>query len=532
VSARRPDAAAAQSPAPAPGRPRWRWRAGYVTAGLLLFLCYLRVSGTVAVTADGGNNAMQAWDMLHGNWLLRGWVLGDASYYPTELPEYALVEIFRGLGSGIVHICGALTYTLLVVLASLLAKGSRGDREGLIRALIAGGIMIAPQLGAANAGVLLLEPDHLGTAVPLLLTLLLLDRSARRWWVPAAVGLLLAWGQIADLTVLAMGVLPVVVVCGTRAYRDIVQRGEPARAHWFDLALAASAVASVGVADGVVKLIGVLGGYTVLPVSTALAPSAAWPAHVTMVADGVLRLFGAAFYLGPVGLATGLSIIHLAGVGLAVWAIARVIRHFLTWEDLIAQLLTVAIVVQVTVYALSMLPVVDYADHEIAIVLPFGAALAARVLAGRLTRARLLPVLAVLACGYLAALGYGMSQPGVPARDAALATWLSSHHLTAGLSTYGDAGSVELASHGAVMIAVPDLHSGYAGSGSMFEGTSANFDPARHYVNFAVTTRLAGSAFSIPPRSLIRVFGEPARTYHYQAWTIMTWNKNLLDDFR
>jgi hypothetical protein len=62
--------------------------------------------------------------VLHGNWLLRGWVLGDASYYTTELPQYVLIEIFRGLSSEIVHICGAITYTLLVVLASLLATRS------------------------------------------------------------------------------------------------------------------------------------------------------------------------------------------------------------------------------------------------------------------------------------------------------------------------------------------------------------------------------------------------------------------------
>jgi hypothetical protein len=94
-------------------------------------------------------------------------------------------------------------------------------------------------------------------------------------------------------------------------------------------------------ADAVVKLISSLGGYAVLPVNTTLAPSAAWPAHVTA-------------------------------------------------------------------YALSTLPYADYQEHEIAIVLPFGAVLAARVLAKRLTQARLLPVLAVVACGYLAALGYGI----------------------------------------------------------------------------------------------------------------------------
>jgi hypothetical protein len=524
--------AAGESPAPASGRQGLIWLAGYVAASLLLFLCYLRISGTVSVTSDGGNNAMQAWDMLQGNWLLRGWVLGDASYYTTELPEYALVEIFHGLSSEIVHICGAITYTLLVVLASLLAKGDKTGKEGLIRVMIAAGIMIAPQLGGANAGVLLLEPDHIGTGVPLLLTFLLLDRSSRRRWVPAAIGLMLAWGQIADQTVLAMGVLPVVVVCGTRAYRDIVQRGEPTLDHWFDLALAASAVASVGAADAVVKLISALGGYTVLPVNTTLAPSAAWPAHVTMVADGVLRLFGAAFYAGPISFATGLSIIHLVGVALAVWAIGRVIRRFSAWDDRIAQILTVAIVVQVTVYALSMLPYASYQNHEIAVVLPFGAVLAARVLAKRLTQAKLLPALAVVACGYLVALGYGVRQPQVPAHDAALAGWLSAHHLTAGLGTYAEGGSVDLASHGTVMMAVPFLHQNYASRGSLFEGTAANFDPRRHYVNFVVTTKQDGPSFYIEPRWFIRIFGEPAHTYQYEVWTIMTWNKNLLDEFR
>jgi hypothetical protein len=523
--------AAGESPAPASSRQGLIWLAGYVAASLLLFLCYLRISGAVPVTSDGGNNAVQAWDMLHGNWLLRGWVLGDASYYTTELPEYALVEIFRGLSPAVVHICAAITYTLLVVLASLLAKGDKTGKEGLIRVLIAAGIMIAPQVGAGSS-VLLLEPDHTGTGVPLLLTFILLDRAPRRWWVPAAIGLMLVWGQIGDWTVLAMGVLPVVVVCGTRAYRDIVQRGEPARAHWFDLALAASAVASVGAADAVVKLISGLGGYTVLPLNTTLAPSAAWPAHATMVVDGVLRLYGAAFNVGPIGFATGLSIIHLVGVALAVWAIGRVIRRFFAWDDLIAQILTVAIVVQVTAYALSMLPYAGYQNHEIAVVLPFGAVLAARVLAKRLTQAKLLPALAVVACGYLVALGYGVRQPQVPAHDAALAGWLSAHHLTAGLGTYAVGGSVELASHGTVMVGVPFLHHDYASSGTLFEETAANFDPRRHYVNFVVTTKQDGPSFYIEPRWFIRIFGKPAHTYHYEVWTIMTWNKNLLDEFR
>jgi hypothetical protein len=170
---------ARQGKTPASYPTRLIWIGGYLAAGFLLFLCYLRISGTAAVTSDGGLSAMQAWDMLHGNWLLRGWALGDVTYYTTELPEYVLVEIFRGLGSADVHVSGAITYTLLVVLAGLLAKGAKTGKEGLIRVLIASGIMIAPQSGP-GVGILLQEPDHIGTGVPLLLTFLLLDRAPRR----------------------------------------------------------------------------------------------------------------------------------------------------------------------------------------------------------------------------------------------------------------------------------------------------------------------------------------------------------------
>ena len=56
-----------------------------------------------------------------------------------------------------------MTYTLLVLLAGLLAKGDAGGREGLARFLLAAGIVLAPQLGATST--LLQAPDHTGTAV-------------------------------------------------------------------------------------------------------------------------------------------------------------------------------------------------------------------------------------------------------------------------------------------------------------------------------------------------------------------------------
>ena len=67
--------------------------------------------------------------MLHGNLVLHGWTLTDVSFYTTELPEYMLVELIRGLGPAVVHTAAAFTYTLLVLLAGAGGQGT-GDGPG------------------------------------------------------------------------------------------------------------------------------------------------------------------------------------------------------------------------------------------------------------------------------------------------------------------------------------------------------------------------------------------------------------------
>ena len=93
-----------------------------------------------------------------------------------------------------IHVAAAITYTLLVLLAGLLAKGRATGKEGVIRALIASGILLAPQLGHGLA-LQLSQPDHLGTQVPLLVIFLVLDRAPRRWYTPVAIGVMLTVRQ-------------------------------------------------------------------------------------------------------------------------------------------------------------------------------------------------------------------------------------------------------------------------------------------------------------------------------------------------
>ena len=83
------------------------------------------------------------------------------------------------------------------------------------------------------------------------------------------------------------------------------------------------------------------------------------------------------------------ALLHLAGVALVAWAVLRVARHFLSWPDMISQILLVAMVLNVVAYVPSTLAnATDLNAREFAVVLPFGAVLAGRTLAASLRDSR------------------------------------------------------------------------------------------------------------------------------------------------
>jgi hypothetical protein len=466
--------------------------------------------------------------MLHGNPLLRGWTLTDVSFYTTELPEYVIVEAIRGLHADVLHVSAAITYTLLVVAAGLLARGRATGREGVTRMLIAAGIMIAPQLGP-GVFILVFQPDHIGTQVPLLATWLVLDRAPRRWYVPVVVGVMLAWIGVADRLVVLIGVVPLLAVCAMHAYQGVVQRREPLASRWFDLSLAAAAVMSVAVSSIVVKLIGEHGGYAVQPVISTLATPDMMPAHVWLTVEGVLGLYGADFFGMTVGPTAGIAFLHLAGVALAVWALCRVLRRFFSCDDLIAQVLALGILLNLAAYVISAMPTTYWSSREIALVLPAGAVLAGRMLAGSALKARLVPAMAVVLACYLAALGYTVSRPPVPAISQDLTDWLITHHFSYGLSSYGLANTTTLASDGTVGLR-PVTWDGSNVSAGPHNFDQAWYNPLAHEADFFVLLSKPAPLDPITAWEVRAWFGPPAHTYYVGTYIIMAWDKNLLMD--
>jgi hypothetical protein len=538
ASAPPPTAQADDAPAAAPGRRasarRLLTAAGVAVVVALLFLAYLRVSRTYPENSDESNDLLMAWDMLHGNVLLHGWYLSDVSFVTTELPQYALLVWLFGLHTDTAHIAAAMTYTLVVILSVLLARGRVSRREARPRMLLTAALIFAPQLGV-GVFVLLLSLGHIGTAVPLLLAWLVIDRCPARWYVPVAVGLLLTWVLIADSLVLLVGVVPLVAVCAMRVARELARRQDAPvqavlRARWLELSLAVAAIA----AQGVASLAGRLIQAYLHPLSYQFAPMHTWPRHAWVTAKGLLALFGAKPEGPPVAFA--FALLHLAGVALVAWAVLRVARRFLSWPDMISQILLVAMVLNVAAYVPSTLAnATDLNAREFAVVLPFGAVLAGRTLAvslrdrmGRRARPALLAgVAGALLAGYGASLGWAAAQPSVPAMNARLVAFLSAHHLTSGISGYWESSVVTVGSDGAVTIravqSVPRLQP------YLWEAKSSWYDVGSNYANFLVTSSTPGFLNHWQPhRAVLAALGAPARTYHVGPYTVYVYNKNLL----
>ena len=290
-----------------------------VAIGLVLFWCYLWQAQTYQLNTDPAGQALQAWDMLHGNLLLRGWWLGDVSFYTVELPLNMIIEAIIGLRPFEIPILAALIYTAVVVLTALLAKGSARGREGVVRALLGGGILLAPSL-VLGTRVLMQGPDHLGTAVPILLALLVLDRAPERWWVPVVVGVLLTLAQVSDVLATFAGAAAVAVACGVRVCLEIVRHQRPLKSAGYDLSLGLAAVISIGLAHLVLWGIHAAGGFYMPPpkYGTGFAPLSALPTHAWETGYNLLILFGADFFGQQTTIGVVLALLHLAGVALAL----------------------------------------------------------------------------------------------------------------------------------------------------------------------------------------------------------------------
>jgi hypothetical protein len=561
-------------------RSRVLWVLGVSAAALLAFWCYLRLSQTLSLNSDAAGQVLQGWQMLHGNPLLRGWFLSDVSFYTFEVPLDGLVATVHGLGPTDVNIGAALIYTLLVLVAALLAKGRARGREGLVRALLAAGILVAPVLNQA-VYVMLLAADHTGIGVPVMLTLLFIDLVPERWWAPVVACVLLIWAQLDDPVATYAGAVPLAVVCAVRA---AFSARSPGPRRWYDAALAVAAVSSYGLTRLMNSDIRAAGGFYVFPShALGIARASAIPHQLQVTGQNALLLFSANFWGARTSLDAALGYLHLAGVAVAlcglllgVWGLFFRLSPVFgsapsapsgpsgsggpgARADRVSQALAVGacVMLAASVFGAPAVPV--HSPHEIVIVLPLTAVLGGRLVGPWLSGARqarvgvprptdapafagaragrwALPdvarigaasVLAVAGACYLAGLGYTATRAAAQPKQS-LAGWLVAHRLTSGLAGYWVANVTSLTADGRVRIAAVN---GGGTEANAWESAATWYNPAVSSANFVVVVSATPSAVSTPPLAAVRAFyGKPGRTYRYGQYTVLVYNHNLLRD--
>ena len=543
-----------------------------------LFWCYLLQSRTQGADSDSAGQVLQGWDMMHGNLLLRGWVTSDVSFYTFEIPVDGLVAAVDGLRTDVIHIAASIEYALLVLFAALVAAGPARDRQDgapaggagsrVVRGLIAAGIMVAPGTWQGS-GVLLGAPDHTAIGVPVLIVLLLVDRLVPRRWLPAVATLLLTfvllvWAQLDDLVGTLSGAVPLAVVCGGSAaavaiaalYRRLAgpgrgRRGRPAsrpepalgaaQSPAYNAALAVLALGSFGVTELLVKGIVHAGGFYLraIPAGSQISHWATVPAQLHALAENLLILFGANFWGLPQPQAA-FAYLHLICLALALVGLVVSIARWRT-ADRVTRALVVGIIVMLVAGAASPLMIIVGGTHEIAVVLPLGAALGGRVVgpwlaaragsgqfarAGRKARATAAGVLAAAGLGLLCCLGYAAAQPARPPHDAAIADWLLTHHLTSGLGGYWTANITTLITGGEVRIAPVTSGGTY---GYLWESKESWFDPRVSSANFIVTTTQQEGGEDVPLKDALAWYGKPAQSYVVGQYTVLVYDRNLLE---
>ena len=486
--------------------------------GIVVFAFLLRISLSRALNSDAANNALQGWDMLHGNVLLHGWIIGDATYYTLEVPLYAITGALLGLHVLTYHVVSALTYLIVVACAAALAMA---DSRGLARAarcLAVVAVLGSPLLTRPGVSLLLGVPDHTGTSAIMLASFLLIDRAPGRRFTPPLLCAILCAGQVGDATVRYVAVPAVLFVC---AYRILAGR----RLRAADTAIMLAAAASVPLTSLIRAAMTHLGGFAMVAPPTRISPAGQWPHHVTLTVMSVRLLFGAVTgpgaVLGLAGTAFGFICLLAAvsGFGRVIW----------TWRTAsrAEQLLCAGIVINTGAYVVSTMPI-PRSTYEIVAVLPFGAVLAARacVPAQIADTRRGRAAIATAALAALLPLTAAATLPAAPLTPGPVAAWLEAHGLRYGIAGYWDASAVTVQSANQVQVRAVVVPYGTIIPYD-WETKPSWYDPSQHDATFVIgyDSSVAGD---ITPVIAERNFGRPAGVYRVAGRVILVYDTNVL----
>jgi hypothetical protein len=510
-------------------RTRLLWVAATAAAGALLFAICERVSATAPITADSANAVLQGHAIASGNVLLHGWTLSRASFLATDLPFDALAAGLRGAAPGAAHDAAAVVFTLLVLSACFLARGSGRDRargrDAILKVAIPLILLVTPVPGAA-AELMLLGPFHVGTTLLLVLALLVIDGAAERLLGIAIIWALLSLAVMSDTLAMYVGVGPLVFVYAAR----LLGR-RPLR--WPDVGVLVAALLALPTAAALALAVHWLGGFTTIPLQPGFAGIEDLPRNLALTIEGTLVVFGADFIGQPPGVATLAAVVRLAGLALVAITWWRTVRSGRRGEPVgvIAQVLAVGMAVNLAAYLFSNQAIDLRTSRYLVPLFVFGAVLAGRSGADWPWQSSLRIPASAAVLAYSAVLAISLAAPAAVSPEASVGAFLEQHHLTYGVSGYWEAGTVTVATGGRVRVRAITVD-GQGAYPYRWEADDSWYDPSTPGNDARFVLRNTAGRHQLDRQSIEHTFGPPSREYRVGTYEVLVWDRNLLNNLR
>jgi len=414
-------------------------------------------------TSDEANPLLSAYDMMHGNPLLKGWVEPASTFYGVDLLLIGAFTLVLGKSPVILVLVPALIWAVTVWSAMAIAASyCRPDRKTIAVFSVFVVLGLPTVFATVPARLIAQAPIHIGSIIYAMWLFVLAAKYLSRQSTPRWLMTLF----IAVLTLLSMGdpfapffcALPICLACFTfrnthRAYK-----------------LLAATIVGVIAGKALLRIIFLSGGFEVLGMPASFVQFANLPTNGSLLVQGILGLFGADFFGKAVDLAkTNNAVAAFFGNGpvvvlarlpfvalfcAALWAMTRAVsRATLSPSEKVEPmrvLLFWSIAVVIAANLFSTLPINILTSRYLLPVLVLGAILLAIEIPNTPISKTFISGALVIS---LVSLVSGYKAEDNKHRFAAdeqrqLTDWLTAHDLTQGYGQYWSAGIVTVLSGG------------------------------------------------------------------------------------
>ena len=522
-----PETEQRERPPRSAARPRLPSAGAVLLVAALFFALSLAESLARPWNSDTASVALQGWDMVHGHLMLHNWWASDVNFYTFDAPIYGLCALVLGLSGTSLHVAGALIYTLVFLSACWLAKGRSHGAVLWFRVALVALFMAAVLFDGGLLKTVVLVPDHNGTIVFVLVAYVLYSRFAARRWAPWALLVLLALGQLGDVSVRYVLVPSMLFVWAVDHLRTRRLRTPET---WLVLA----ALVSVGLSIELRDVMKDNGAYYLTAAHTAIAPRSQWGWHFTGTWQSLVSLFGVETNGFPGGTASRAALTFVGGFAL-VCGVLSLLSALIRWTrvDAADRLLAVTCVVYLAAYEFSTVGKPGPGGgYEFVGVVAMLAVLSARMISKLRPLRRPVPRAAgtaVAALGAAVSLLSGSALVQQTQNDPLqpLAGWLLAHNLTYGLAGYWNASPITVYSGGKV--SVRQIFLKRHGFVAQTWGSSRQwYDPSVHDARFVITEKNPGGAMTQTEAE--HAIGKPAKVYQVGGYSILVYSYNVLTE--